>query len=70
VAAAFEDFVLRYGGAVRAVSSDEAGAPFVRLVRPDAYLALEAALPGPDPTPVIERLARVLATHVRQGGGK
>ena len=66
VAAAFEDFVLRYGAAVRAVSSDDAGEPFVRLVRPDAYLALEAALPGPDPTPVIERLARVLATHVRQ----
>ena len=49
-----------------AISSDEIGEPFVRLVRPDAYVAVEAALHGDDPTPVLERLARVLGTHVRR----
>jgi 4,5-epoxidase len=67
-AAAFESFVEHYGDAVRAFSSDEVAEPFVRLVRPDAYLALEASLAGDDPTPVLERLARVLATHVRRRG--
>jgi hypothetical protein len=38
----------------------------VRLVRPDGYLGLEAALSGDDPTPVLERVSRVLATHVRR----
>lgn len=66
VAAAFETFTEHYAGAVRAVSSDEIAEPFVRLVRPDAYVALEASLAGDDPTPVLERLARVLATHVRR----
>jgi 2-polyprenyl-6-methoxyphenol hydroxylase-like FAD-dependent oxidoreductase len=68
VAAALESFTQHYAGAVRAISSDEAAEPVVRLVRPDAYLALEAALPGNDPTPVLERLARVLATHIRRRG--
>jgi 2-polyprenyl-6-methoxyphenol hydroxylase-like FAD-dependent oxidoreductase len=68
VAAAFETFCEHYAGAVRALSSDEVAEPFVRLVRPDAYVALEASLTGDDPTPVIERLARVLATHVRRRG--
>jgi hypothetical protein len=66
-AAAFENFTRHYGGALTAISSDEAGEPLVRLVRPDAYLALEASLHGDNPTPVLERLARVLGTHVRRG---
>ena len=65
-AAAFDNFTQHYGGAVTAISSDEIGEPFVRLVRPDAYVAVEAALHGDDPTPVLERLARVLGTHVRR----
>ena len=65
-AAAFENFTQHYGGAVTALASDEISEPFVRLVRPDAYLALEASLHGDDPTPVLERLARVLGTHVRR----
>jgi 2-polyprenyl-6-methoxyphenol hydroxylase-like FAD-dependent oxidoreductase len=65
---AFETFIEHYGGAVGAMCSDEAGAPVVRLVRPDAYLALELAIAGADPTPMLERLAQVLATHVRRVG--
>jgi len=67
VAEAFENFTRHYGGAVTAISSDEGGLPFVRLVRPDGYLALETAA-GEDPTPALERLARILSTHVRRVG--
>jgi 2-polyprenyl-6-methoxyphenol hydroxylase-like FAD-dependent oxidoreductase len=68
VAAAIDNFALHYGGALSPVTADEAGDPIVRLVRPDGYLGLEAALSGEDPTPVLERIARVLATHVRRVG--
>jgi 2-polyprenyl-6-methoxyphenol hydroxylase-like FAD-dependent oxidoreductase len=67
VAEAFRNFTQHYGGAVVAISSDEGGLPFVRLVRPDGYVALETAA-GDDPTPALERLSRVLATHVRRVG--
>jgi 2-polyprenyl-6-methoxyphenol hydroxylase-like FAD-dependent oxidoreductase len=64
-AAAFESFAQHYGGAVHAISSEEGGLPYVRLVRPDGFIALETAA-GEDPTPALERLARVLATHLRR----
>ena len=68
IAAAIDNFAQHYGSALSSVAADEAGDPVVRLVRPDGYLALEAALSGEDPTPVLERMARVLSTHVRRVG--
>ena len=67
VAVAFENFTQHYGGAVIAISAEEDGLPFARLVRPDGYVALETPA-GDDPTPALERLARLLATHVRRVG--
>jgi len=68
VVAAFDNFAHHYGGALSSLVADEPGEPVVRLVRPDGYLALEAALSGDDPTPVLERASAVLGTHVRRLG--
>jgi 2-polyprenyl-6-methoxyphenol hydroxylase-like FAD-dependent oxidoreductase len=67
VAESFANFAQHYGGAVVPISSESAGLPLVRLVRPDGYVALETAI-GDDPTPSIEKLAGVLETHVRRVG--
>jgi len=67
VADAFANFKQHYGGALEIVASDTPGLPFVRLVRPDGYLALETTT-ADDPTPALEKLARVLATHVHRVG--